>query len=45
MKLGGLDAKLGDAIAAAAAEVVAGKLDDEFPAGGLADRLRHADRT
>src|SRR5512134_2987395 len=31
MKLGGLDKKLGDAIAAAAAEAVAGKLDDEFP--------------
>ncbi len=31
MQLGGLDPKLGGAIAQAAAEVVAGKLDDHFP--------------
>jgi fumarate hydratase class II len=31
MALGELDAKLGEAIAAAADEVIAGKLDDEFP--------------
>jgi fumarate hydratase class II len=31
MKLGALDPKLGKAIAAAAAEVAAGKLDEEFP--------------
>jgi fumarate hydratase class II len=31
MKLGALDRKLGEAIAKAAAEVVAGKLDDHFP--------------
>jgi fumarate hydratase class II len=31
MKLGVLDSKLGEAIAKAAAEVVAGKLDDHFP--------------
>jgi fumarate hydratase, class II len=31
MKLGHLDRKLGEAIAEAAAEVAAGKLDDEFP--------------
>src|SRR5436190_134814 len=31
MKLGGLDRKLGAAIVAAAREVAAGKLDDEFP--------------
>src|SRR4051794_17417499 len=31
MKLGALDRKLGDTIAAAAAEVAGGKLDDEFP--------------
>jgi fumarate hydratase class II len=31
MKLGALDRKLGDTIAAAAAEVAGGKLDDQFP--------------
>ena len=31
MELGDLDPKLGEAIAAAAAEVAAGKLDDHFP--------------
>ena len=31
MKLGGLDKKLGDAIVQAADEIIAGKLDDEFP--------------
>jgi fumarate hydratase class II len=31
MKLGALDEKLGEAIAAAADEVIAGRHDDEFP--------------
>ncbi len=31
MAIGGLDRRLGDAIVAAAEEVIAGKLDDEFP--------------
>ena len=42
MASGDLDPKLGEAIAAAAAEVAAGKCDDRVPAGGLADRLGHA---
>ena len=41
MALGLLDKKLGDAIVAAAQEVIEGKLDEPFPAGGVADRLRH----
>ncbi len=41
MALGQLDKKIGEAIVAAAQEVIDGKLDDSFPAGGLADRLRH----
>ena len=42
MGLGRLDPKLGKAIVAAAQEVIDGKLDDAFPAGRVADRLRHA---
>ena len=42
MELGRLDPKLGKAIVAAAQEVIDGKLDEHFPAGRLADRLRHA---
>ena len=41
MALGRLDKKLGEAIVAAAQEVIEGKLDESFPAGGVADRLGH----
>ena len=43
-ELGSLDARRAKAIARAAQEVIDGKLDDHFPAGGLADRLRHPDQ-
>ena len=45
LELGALDPKKGEAIVAAADEVLAGKHDDEFPLVGLADRQRHADAT
>ena len=42
MALGRLDKKIGEAIVAAAQEVIDGKLDDHFPLVGLADRFGHA---
>ncbi len=43
-ELGLLDARRAKAIVQAADEIIGGKLDDQFPARGLADRLRHADQ-
>ena len=42
MELGRLDPEIGEAIIAAAQEVIDGKLERPFPAGRLADRLGHA---
>ena len=44
VELGLIDERLAKAIVQAADEVIEGKLDDAFPAGRLADRLRHADQ-
>ena len=41
MELGVLDRQIGEAIVAAAEEVIDGTLAGQLPAGGLADRLRH----
>ena len=41
LALGKLDPKIAEAIVAAAQEVIDGKLDRPFPAGGVADRFRH----
>ena len=43
-ELGLLDARRAKAIVQAADEIIDGKLDDQFPARSLADRLRHADQ-
>ena len=43
LELGLIDERLARAIVAAADEVIEGKHDDAFPAGRLADGLRHAD--
>ena len=44
MALKVLDRKKGEAIVAAADEVLAGKHDAEFPPGGVADGFGHADQ-
>ena len=41
MALGKLDPAVGEAVVAAAQEVIDGRLDDHFPPGGLADGLGH----
>ena len=43
-KLGNLDERRANAIAAACDEILAGRLDGRVPAGGLADGQRHADQ-
>ncbi len=45
LELGLIDQRLALAIAAAAEEVIEGKLDRALPAARLADRLGHADPT
>ena len=44
LELGLLDARRAKAIIAAAQEIIDGKLDDQFPLVGVADRLRHPDQ-
>ena len=44
LELGSLDARRAKAIVQAAQEIIDGKLDDQFPLVGVADRLRHADQ-